>query len=150
MDRPDPGYDKSMSALIDYDMVQVLHIDDNRGDLELTRAAFKDCCPEVLYRGLADPLEGLKYLGECATCGAPSPSLVVLDLNMPRIRGIDVLAFIRRHAVLNGLPVVVLTTSTRTSEVEECRRLGATAVLTKPASYDELVDLVRGMIRHLS
>lgn len=139
-----------MSALIDYDVVEVLHIDDNRGDLELTRSAFKDCCPDVHYRGLADPLEGLNYLGQCGVRGAPPPSLVVLDLNMPRVRGVDVLAFIRNHAVLSDLPVVVLTTSTRTSEIEECRRMGATAVLTKPSSYDELVDLVRGMIRHLA
>ena len=135
--------------MIDHDVVEVLHIDDNHGDLELTRAAFMDCCPAIQYRGLADPCEALIYLAECARKGAPPPALVVLDLNMPRVRGIEVLAFIRRHPALDRLPVAVLTTSTRSVEVEECRRMGAVAVLTKPSSYDDLVVMVRRLIGHL-
>ncbi len=138
-----------MTTLVDHDVVEVLQIDDNRGDLELTRAAFMDCCPDVHYRGIADPREALTYLATCAANGNPLPTLVVLDLNMPRIHGVEVMHFIRRQPALAGLRVVVLTTSTRSQEVEECRRMGAVAVLTKPASYEELVDLAREVIRRL-
>ena len=135
--------------MIDHDLVEVLHIDDNQGDLELTRAAFTDCCPGVHYRGVSDPVEGLIYLAECARKGVPPPALVVLDLNMPRVRGVEVLAFIRRHPTLDRLPVVVLTTSTRTVEVDECHRMGAVAVLTKPSTYEDLVEIVRRVVCHL-
>ena len=138
-----------MAALIDNDVVEVLHVDDNRGDLDLTEAAFHDCCPAIRYRGIEDPREAMAYLAEHAASGAPPPSLVVLDLNMPRVRGQEVLEFIRRHAALRSLPVVVLTTSTRPSEMEECRRLGAAAIYTKPPSFDGLVDLVGDMARYL-
>lgn len=138
-----------MAALIHNDVIEVLHIDDNRGDLDLTRAAFHDCSPEVRYRGFEDPREAMAYLTEHAAIGTPPPSLVVLDLNMPRVRGQEVLAFIRRHAALRHLPVVILTTSARLSELDECRRLGAVEVFTKPPTYDGLLDLVMAMLRHL-
>lgn len=138
-----------MAAIIDHGVAEVLHIDDNRGDLDLTRAAFQDCCPELRYRGIEDPREAMAYLAERAASGAPPPSLVVLDLNMPRVHGQEVLAFIRRHAALRHLPVVVLTTSTRPGEVDECRRLGASAIFTKPASFDGLVEIVADIARRL-
>ena len=75
--------------------------------------------------------------------------LVVLDLNMPRARGQEVLAFMAGNPVLRHMPVVVLTTSTRPGEIAECLRLGAVAVVTKPDSYDELIAQVERMLKYV-
>ncbi len=125
------------------DLFEIVHIDDNRGDLALTQAAIEDCCPDVHYRGISNPDEGMAYLAQCAGHGLPPPSLVLLDLNMPRVHGQEIIRFIKDLEGLRHLPVVVLTTSTRSSEIQECRRLGADDVLVKPADYESLVELVR-------
>lgn len=130
-------------------MIEILHIDDNHGDLDLTRNAFADCCPKISYRGMADPRQAMDYLASSARTGTPPPSLVVLDLNMPRARGQEVLAFMAGNPVLRHMPVVVLTTSTRPGEIAECLRLGAVAVVTKPDSYDELIAQVERMLKYV-
>jgi CheY-like chemotaxis protein len=123
--------------------VEVLHIDDNQGDLELAHMAFAECCPRVTCRDMSDPRAAMDYLARCAIAGSPPPAIVVLDINMPGVNGPAVLTFIRRLPALKEVPVVMLTSTVQTSEVDECLRLGAVEVVTKPVTYEALVQVAR-------
>ena len=124
-------------------LVEVLHIDDNVGDLVLARLAFQECCPGVTCRDMADPRAAMAYLAGCAEAGSPPPSIVVLDLNMPGVSGQEVLAFIKGKDALRDIPVVILSSSSLVKEAAECLRLGAVEVVTKPLSFEALVDVAR-------
>ena len=124
-------------------LVEVLHIDDNEGDLVLAHLAFQECCPGVTCRDMADPRAAMAYLAECAEAGSPPPSIVVLDLNMPGVSGQEVLAFIRGKDALCNIPVVILSSSSLANEAAECLRLGAVEIVTKPLSFEALVDVAR-------
>lgn len=124
-------------------LVEVLHIDDNEGDLVLAHLAFQECCPGVTCRDMADPRAAMAYLAECAQAGSPPPSIVVLDINMPGVNGQEVLAFIRSKDALRDLPVVILSSSSLASEAAECMRLGAVEVVNKPISFEALVAVAR-------
>jgi CheY-like chemotaxis protein len=124
-------------------LVEVLHIDDNPGDLALVHMAFSECCPGVTCRDMAEPRAAMAYLAQCVGAGAPPPSIVVLDLNMHGIRGQEVLTFIRGESALRNVPVVILSSSSLASEAAECMRLGAVAVVTKPLTFEALVAVAR-------
>lgn len=87
---------------------------------------------------------------ELLRSGAPTPDLVLLDLNMPRMNGFEALEEIRRDAVLRILPVVVLTTSTASDDIVKAYRLGASAFLSKPESFRGLVELLRCLTHYWS
>lgn len=93
--------------------INVFHIEDNRGDLDLFRSAFEDCCPCVHYLGETDPVAAMTNLEQRASERLPLSAIILLDLNMPKARGQDVLAFLRLDPDLRHLPVVVVTTSVR-------------------------------------
>lgn len=117
--------------------IHVLHIDDNRGDLQLTREAFATCGATVRYEPIDDTVAGIGRIAENTMNGEP-PELIVIDVNMPGLDGMDVLRLIGSNRRLRRVPVVVLTSSERASEREECLSLGARAVFCKPATFDEL------------
>ena len=129
-------------------VIDVLHIDDNLGDLDLFRSAFEDASPLVHYVGEIDPIAAMTHLGLRAADRLPLPRLIVVDINMPRARGQDVLAFLRLHPTLRHIPAVVLTTSTRAREVQECKDLGAREVFLKPNTYDTMVAVGRAILSH--
>jgi len=78
----------------------------------------------------------------------PMPSLILLDLNMPRKSGWEALSEIRREPVFHHIPVVVLTTSKDQADVSRSYDLGADSFLTKPATFDSLVDAMRAVLQH--
>lgn len=101
---------------------------------------------------LANPLElardgeeALAYLAKVARGEAPRPVLVLLDLQMPRRTGLDVLRAIRGSDELRDLPVVILTGSAAMHEVEECHTLGVESYLVKPVGFAALSDVLRGL-----
>lgn len=128
--------------------LDIFHLDDNPGDLALFEAALAEHTRPVSYHGERDPVAGMADLSRRALSVQTRPSLLVLDLNMPRVRGTDVLEFLRRNPDLSGIPVVMLTTSTQIHEAEQCRRLGARAVFIKPISYEVLVELMHEILSH--
>jgi len=130
-------------------LVEVLHIDDNEGDLQLVHMAFAECCETVTCRDMADPRAAMEYLAQCAKASAPPPSIVVLDLNMPGVNGQEVLAFIRGKDALRDVPVVILSSSSLASEAAECMRLGAKEVVIKPLTFDALVVVARRVFNRI-
>ena len=128
-------------------LISIVHIDDNPGDLTLAHEAFSSH-GEVAYEGIEQPISGLAHVASETIAGRP-PSLILLDLNLPGFHGTEVLRLLHANAHLEKIPVVIFTSSTMEQERDDCLRLGATAVMTKPATFEELCELtttIMGMI----
>ena len=122
----------------------VLLVEDNPGDVRLTREALEDSRPELRLHVVNDGVEALEYLaGEGEHAGAPTPDIVLLDLNLPRKSGEEVLEAIRDDAALPTPPVVVLTGSDAAEDVARSYELSANAYLTKPVAPDEFIETIR-------
>jgi two-component system, chemotaxis family, response regulator Rcp1 len=126
---------------------EILHVDDNPSDLQLTEMAFDEIGGDVKYHGVVDCERAFQYLIHRAeTKGVPPPDLVVLDLNMPKMDGFEFLRRLRRHEELRKLPVVVLTTSRLPQDVNECNTLGIQAYFVKPSSFSDLIAIARAIL----
>jgi CheY-like chemotaxis protein len=124
--------------------IVVLLVEDDPGDVMLIREAFDD--NQVLNRlhAVSDGVDALRFLrrdGEFA--GAPRPDLILLDLNLPRKDGREVLAELKTDEALLHIPVVVLTTSRLEEDVLRSYRLHANAYVTKPVDFDRFIEVVR-------
>jgi CheY-like chemotaxis protein len=108
----------------------ILFADDDADDLELITGFFKQYNQNTNVLEFKDGKEVLKFLDDFALNEAPS--LIVLDINMPRLNGKETLAAIRQHPKYQYLPVVIYTTSTNTTDEDYCRKLGASWVSKSP------------------
>jgi CheY-like chemotaxis protein/DNA-binding XRE family transcriptional regulator len=119
---------------------EILMVEDNEADIELVQRAFanaKFTNPLVVVRDGAEALDYLSATGKYAQRkGVPLPQLVLLDLNLPRIPGTEVLRRIKQHERTRHIPVVVLTASRKDTSIAECRALGADAYIVKPVDFD--------------
>lgn len=126
----------------------ILLVEDNPGDVRLTKEAFKDGRIENTLYVATDGVEALDFLfqrGEYAD--APRPDLVLLDLNLPRKNGEEILEEIRSDSKLTSLPVIILTSSAAENDVVKSYELHANAYMTKPVDPDEFIDTVRTLER---
>ena len=127
-------------------------MEDNPDDAELTRLAFAEAGAPHRLRVVGDGAEALEYLlarGRHADREpAGLPALVLLDLNLPRLDGHEVLQAIRAGEATRRLPVVVLTTSAEPSDVERAYALGANSYIQKQVAFDRFVDVVRQVGRY--
>ncbi len=129
----------------------VVIAEDDPDDCLLIKDAFKEANPAVEVWFVADGAELLDFLhrrGQYAMKTLPQPELVLLDLNMPRIGGMDVLREIKRDPALRSIPVVVLTTSRSPEQVALSYELGGNGFITKPNSYTELVEIMQTLDRY--
>lgn len=129
--------------------VTILLVEDDPGDQELARRALDESAMENQLFIAEDGEEALDYLYHRGRFedpeSSPRPDLILLDLNMPRMDGKQVLEKIRSDENLRTLPVVVLTTSRHEEDVLRSYELGVNSYLTKPADLDELVSLVKAL-----
>ncbi|MFL5809354.1 MAG: response regulator [Flavisolibacter sp.] len=109
----------------------IMFADDDADDLELITGLFKQFNRDVNVLEFKDGKEVLKFLDDFAVNTSP-PLLIVLDINMPRLNGLETLAAIRKHSRFRHIPVVIYTTSINDEEKELCRRLGASWVGKSP------------------
>ncbi len=114
----------------------ILLVEDNPADLDLTRRAFK-------RRNLVNPLlvardgqEALDFLPGWEA-GEPLPLVVLLDLQLPKVHGLEVLRQYKANPLTQGIPVVVLTTSEEDADIETAYRLGANSYILKPVDFDK-------------
>ena len=130
----------------------ILLVEDNPDDVELTRLAFAEAGEPHRLHVVSDGAEAVDYLlgrGRHATRGATDlPALVLLDLNLPRLDGREVLQAIRADDTTRRLPVVVLTTSAEPSDVEQAYALGANSYIQKPVEFERFVEVVRQVGRY--
>ena len=124
--------------------IDVLLVEDDAGDVLLIQEAFQDNKVRNRLHRVADGVEALQFLrreGEYAD--APRPDLVLLDLNLPRKDGREVLAEVKADESLRQIPVVVLTTSKAEEDVLRSYRLHANAYVTKPVDFERFIEVVR-------
>ena len=126
-------------------VINVLLVEDDPGDVLMTREAFE----EYLHNRLdvvSDGSEALAYLrreGEYAD--APRPDLILLDLNLPRMDGREVLREVKDDPILKTIPVIVLTTSAAEEDILKSYELHANAYVTKPVAFEAFFSAVRGI-----
>ena len=123
--------------------VEVLLAEDNPGDVMLTKKALKRGKLANNLHVVTDGVEALSFLrhqGEYAD--APRPDLVLLDLNMPRKDGQEVLEELKNDPELRRIPVVILTSSESEEDIVKSYELNANAYLTKPVDFDGFVEIV--------
>lgn len=124
----------------------ILLVEDSLADAHLTQEVIRDCAPRVEVHWVRDGVEALDFLRRRAPHqAAPTPHLVLLDLNMPRMDGRRTLQEIRRDERLRLIPVVVLTTSSSEFDLEAAYRDHANAYVVKPLDLDDLYAKVRGL-----
>jgi two-component system, response regulator len=120
---------------------EILLVEDNPDDAELTRIAFAEAGVDYRLHVVGDGVHALAYLRGCAP--SELPSLVLLDLNLPKLNGREVLEAIRAEPATRSLPVVVLTTSAEPFDVDTVYELGANSYIQKPVEFERFVDVVR-------
>jgi CheY-like chemotaxis protein len=124
--------------------IDVLLVDDDPGDTLMIREAFEHNKVRNVLECVADGVQAMQYLrreGEYAD--APRPDLILLDLNLPRKDGREVLAEIKGDPQLSTIPVVVLTTSHAEEDVLKSYQLHANAYVTKPVDFERFIEVVR-------
>ena len=124
--------------------IEVLLVEDDPGDVMMTREAFQDYKLHNELHVVSDGSEAMAFLrqeGEYA--GRPRPDLVLLDLNLPRMDGRQVLEAIKSDPDLASIPVVVLTTSENEDDVLRSYSLHANAYVTKPVDFQRFIEVVR-------
>ncbi len=124
--------------------IQILLVEDNSGDARLTLEALKETTLYNQLQHVADGVEALAYLRrEGRHAHAPRPDLILLDLNLPRKDGREVLAEIKADQELRRIPVVVLTTSQSEEDISRAYDLNANCYVAKPVDLDNFIKVVR-------
>jgi CheY-like chemotaxis protein len=125
----------------------VLVVDDNAADIALLNAVFRDLALQHRLHVAQDGVEALSFLHrEGRHAHAPRPDIILLDLNLPKLHGRDVLQQLKQHDALRSIPVMVLSSSAAESDVVESYARGANAYLVKPFQLDDFVDMIRVLI----
>jgi CheY-like chemotaxis protein len=125
------------------DLISVLLVDDDPGDVLLVREAFEDHKVGNLLSVVSDGAEALQYVRrEGSYDSATRPDLILLDLNLPRKSGIEVLEEIKSDPALCTIPVVVLTTSEAEEDIVRAYKLHANAYITKPVDFEQFTKIV--------
>jgi two-component system response regulator len=120
----------------------ILLVEDNADDEQLTLRAMRQSEVPNIIRVARDGAEALEHIfGESA--GPRLPDLVLLDLKLPKLSGLEVLQRIRSDERARGLPIVILTSSDEERDIVESYNLGANSYVRKPVDFDEFIDAVR-------
>jgi two-component system response regulator len=124
--------------------IDILLIEDNPGDIRLTKEALKESKMKVNLHVVMDGVEGCDFLKKKENfVNAPTPDLIILDLNLPKKDGREVLRLIKLDKSLLVIPVIVLTTSSSEQDVLKSYGLHANCYVTKPLDFDSFVEIVK-------
>ena len=126
--------------------IEVLLVEDSAGDVRLTREALKDAKVHISLNVASDGIEAMAFLERTGVhANAPRPDLILLDLNLPKKDGREVLKEIKESAALKSIPVVILTTSSSSEDVLNSYRLHANCYITKPVALDGFLTVVHSI-----
>ena len=127
-------------------VVELLLVEDNEGDVRLTREALKEGRIRNRLSVVPDGEQALAFLRrEGVHVDAPRPDLILLDLNLPRLDGREVLAAIKNDPALKSIPVVVLTSSRTEQDLLRAYDLHANCFITKPVEFEQFIEVVRSI-----
>ncbi|MFI7421926.1 response regulator [Nonomuraea sp. NPDC049684] len=130
--------------MTDWRPIDVLLVEDDQGDILLTREAFDLNKVRNRLNVVNDGEQAMAYLRrEGVYAGAPRPDLILLDLNLPRMNGLEVLTEVKADAALRTIPVVILTTSEAEEDILHSYRLHANAYVAKPVDFEQFIRVVR-------
>jgi two-component system, chemotaxis family, response regulator Rcp1 len=126
--------------------MEILLVEDNHGDARLMREVLVDTNKDVHLNVVPDGVEAMAFLNSEGTySNAPRPEVILLDLNMPRLDGREVLARVKADARLKTIPIIVLTTSEAESDVAQSYKLLASCYLVKPVELSQFEELVKSL-----
>jgi|SRR5450432_4276446 chemotaxis family two-component system response regulator Rcp1 len=135
---------KSIGA--DVEPIQILLVEDSPGDVRLTREAFRDAKVHINLHVALDGTEAMAFLKqEGAHANVPRPDLILLDLNLPKKDGREVLKEIKESPDLKSIPVVILTTSEAEADILRSYQLHANCYITKPVGLDGFLKVVNSI-----
>lgn len=124
----------------------ILLVEDNPMDLDLTVQAFREIGVANPIQACRDGEEALRYIEDHhLPTDSRIPILVLLDLRLPKVDGMDVLAHARKHPVWKQVPIVVLTTSRESKDVEAAYRLGVNSYIVKPVDFMAFAEVVKNI-----
>jgi CheY-like chemotaxis protein len=128
--------------------ISILLVEDNEGDILLTLEAFSELNVRTsinVVRDGADALAFLRKEGKYAACEVPR--LILLDINMPGMNGIELLEHIKSDELLKRIPVLMLTTSSSSADIRACYDRSANCFITKPIDFGKFLEVVRSIER---
>jgi CheY-like chemotaxis protein len=124
--------------------VDVLLVEDDEGDVLMTREAFEFHKIHNPLHVVTDGEQALHFLRRTGSfADAPRPGLILLDVNLPRLSGLEVLAQLKEDPELSVIPVVMLTTSQAEEDILRSYRLHANAYVSKPVDFENFIDAIR-------
>ena len=158
----DPGKAKAHSVNLPFQQIQdkptdrnrlvLMMVDDDEDDCILVNEALKAACSGCTFRCVGDGEEILEYLHRSGRYkdveSCPVPDLILLDLNMPRMGGREVLKKLKTDPRFRAIPVIILTTSRELDDVKACYDLGANSYITKQPSFDEVVSSIKTLMEY--
>jgi chemotaxis family two-component system response regulator Rcp1 len=122
----------------------ILIVEDNPADLRLAQTAFKNSQSSSVLHIARDGVLAMEFLRRTGKyVSAPKPSLILLDLNLPRKDGRDVLAEIKSDPLLRRIPVIILTTSRAELDIDTCYDLHANGYIVKPTDVDQYFEMIQ-------
>jgi len=126
--------------------IQILLVEDNPGDVRLTMEALRGAKVANELHVVGDGGEAIEFLNRCGThADAPRPDIVLLDLNLPRVDGNEVLAQIKSDPDLAKIPIIVLTSSSAEADIQRAYELHANCFISKPVDFTEFIGAVRSL-----
>ena len=129
----------------DYQQIDILYAEDNPADAELTLYTLKtrNIANNIVWvRDGVEALDFLKYRGRFANRSGGLPKMVLLDLKMPKLDGVDVLRAMKAEEKTRGVPVVIMTSSHEESDLVKSYRLGVNSYVVKPVDFDKFAEVV--------
>jgi CheY-like chemotaxis protein len=127
--------------------VEILLVEDNAGDVGLIEEVFEEAKIKNNIHVAEDGEEAMKYLnGKGKFQGSPRPDIILLDLNLPKKDGREVLREIKEDSNLKNIPIIVLTTSNAEKDILRAYELHANAYVTKPLDFDQFIKVVGSIV----
>lgn len=124
--------------------IEILVIEDNEGDVRLIKEAFKDSRVVNKFSVVGDGEQALDYLNKRGKYESSSrPDLILLDLNLPKMNGFDVLNEVKSNPNIHKIPVIIFSSSTSENDVLRSYDLKANSYVSKPTDFDEFLNVVR-------
>ena len=131
---------------IDNEYIRVLLVEDDPGDIELTKEAFSEAKLKIKIDVVTDGEAALEFIhGRGNYAERVKPDVILLDLNLPKINGKDVLAEIKKDDEHRKIPVVILTTSQAEEDIARSYGLGANCYITKPVGFADFLEVVQSI-----
>jgi chemotaxis family two-component system response regulator Rcp1 len=133
-----------MNVLENAPPIEILLVEDSAGDVRLTQEALRDAKVQNILHVVSDGIEATAFLWRQGRhANAPRPDLILLDLNLPKKSGREVLEEIKLDPSLKSIPVVILTTSSAEEDILRSYQLHANSYITKPVDLDQFLKVVK-------